>query len=382
MERLTSWTIFTLRGVAVKVHISLLFLLFYVILVATASFPYVVELSGVHEPLVGTPLLWALIFSFSLIVSIFLHEFGHILVAQMHGFKVRQMTLMMLGGVSQMEAFYEKPETEFKVAFIGPLVSLAIAGVLFWIRSFSTIDENVSFYCFWVGQTNLALGIFNLLPAFPMDGGRILRSFLVTRLGRFKGTEVAVRVSHVFAWIFGIIGVLQFNLLLVLIAFFIYGASKGELLVLLGQVVLKGMKTRDLTTFIPAISGDSNLTQAVQEMANLGSLVLPVGDVGELPGVISSESITAIPREKWDQVLVKEVATKVPRAIDVNSELEDVWQLALMLPVRGIPITGQQRPVGIVKLADLVTAIELKQLMGIPSTSKINWWSLKENPSH
>ncbi len=381
MERISGWTIFTLKGVAVKVHVSLLFLLLYVIMVATASFPFVVETSGIdRNQLTGSPLIWALIFCASLIVSIFLHEFSHVLVAQAKGFRVRDITLMMLGGVSQMEKLPEEPASEFKVAIIGPIVSLVIAGLLFWMRSVTT-SADLAFFGFWVGRTNLVLGIFNLLPAFPTDGGRILRAFLVTRLGRLRGTQIAVQVSHVFAWIFGIIGFFQFNVLLVLIAFFIYAASKSELFMLWGQTILKNMKAKDIMTPISGISATDTLSQAVKEMKTSKHLLLPVNADGNR-AIISHENIKAVPKSLWNETLVRDIAVQIPKAIDANDSLDEVWQIALSSSAGGVPITQNHQLVGIIKTLDLIEAFELKQLTAESYSAAPSPWSLKTRHEH
>jgi Zn-dependent protease/CBS domain-containing protein len=377
MERVSGWTLFTLRGVAVKVHVSLLFLLLYVIVVATASFPFVVKTSAIDPiQLTGSPLTWALIFCASLIVSIFLHEFSHVMVAQAKGFRVRYITLMMLGGFSQMEKLPEEPASEFKVAIVGPIVSLVIASLLFWLRSVTT-STNLAFFGFWVGQSNLVLGLFNLLPAFPTDGGRVLRALLVTRLGRLRGTQIAVQVSHVFAWMFGIIGFLQFNILLILIAFFVYAASKSELFMLWGQIILKGMKAKDLMIPTSGISATSTLSQAVNEMETSKSLLLPVKDMDGNRSIIGHENIKTVPRNLWSQTLVRDVTVQIPKTIDIEDSLDEVWEIALTSSIGGVPVTQDHQLVGIIKTADLIEAFELKRMTAERYSPAPSPWTLK-----
>lgn len=382
MEQLSGLTLFKLKGVAVKVHVSLLFLLLYVVLVATASFPLVVNSSGIDiGTITGSPFLWAVIFALALLVSIFLHEFSHVLVAQGHGHKVSGVTFMMLGGVSQLEKMPEEPSTEFKVAIIGPIVSLAIAGILFWIRGI-TPSANLAFFCYWVGQTNLVLGIFNLLPAFPTDGGRVLRAALVTKFGRLHGTQIAVKVSRVFAWIFGIIGFLQFNLLLILVAFFVYSAAKSELFVLLGQTVLKGMTAKDAMKPVTAISAESSLSFAADEMTKTQRLLLPVNLENGF-SLISAEQIQQMPRPLWQKMQIKDLARTPAKVIDLNSALDEVWQTSLMTSHGGICVVDQNQLVGIIETADLIKLIELKQLTeGNLRSSSLDRYSTKFRPSY
>src|SRR5262245_57672633 len=128
MRELKSWKLFSVRGVDVNAHVSLVFLVLYILLIASMQFSGVARSSGIDPFLLrGSPLLWAMAFAVSLIFSILLHEFGHVLVAQKYGAKVKRITLMMLGGASEMEGATMPPAREWKVALIGPIVSLVIA---------------------------------------------------------------------------------------------------------------------------------------------------------------------------------------------------------------------------------------------------------------
>ena len=136
MTHSTSLKLFTIRGVELRVDFSLLLLAAYVIFVAAAQFPYVARSAGVDAAeLSGSPAVWGVLFALGLFCSIVLHEFGHVLVAQASGVKVRSVTLMMLGGVSEMDRLSKAGYTEFKVSVIGPLVSLALYGLLSLLRS-------------------------------------------------------------------------------------------------------------------------------------------------------------------------------------------------------------------------------------------------------
>jgi len=372
MERLSGWTLFRFRGVAVKLHISLLFLIFYVVLVASASFPLVVQSSGISpNEITGSPWLWSFIFSDALIVSIFVHELGHVIVAQAQGLKVRAITLMMLGGVSQMEKMPEKPKAEFQVAIIGPLVSLVLAGLLFLVRA-ETSSANLAFFCYWVGQTNLLLGIFNLIPAFPTDGGRVLRSILSARLGRLRGTQAAVKVSTVFAWIFGLIGLLQFNFLLILIAVFLYAAAKSELFVLVGQILLRGVKAKEVMVAVPVVSEDCTLAEAVRQMTDSRNLLLPVQSSAG-PALISAELIETIPREIWGTTLVRNIQLFAAHQIGANDSLQDAWMNAMRSTVSALPVVEDQQIVGLIRRSDIMEMIQLKQLTTKPKTPARMW---------
>lgn len=361
MNRPRGLTLFSVRGVAVNIHISLLFLLLYVILIASIQFPEVARSAGIDPFLIrGSPVFWALLFSPSLIASVLLHEFGHVWVAQAYGAKVRRITLMMLGGVSEMEGSLEDPRKEWKVALVGPLVSLAIAGLLFAFRMNSESLE-IRFFTYWVGQLNLVIAIFNLVPAFPMDGGRILRSFLVARRGRLRGTKNAVSVSHVFAWILGLMGLLQFNIILILIALFLYGASQGELLLVVGENLLKDMRVSEAMTIVPAIDSEQPLSEAARRMIESKMTVLPVQSLGGPSGVIGIDALKRIPKDRWASMRIKELDTTAPEAVRSDDNIGDILEKGLSS--EATPVIESGRITGLVRATQLADLIRLKSAL-------------------
>jgi len=176
-----------------------------------------------------------------LVLAIFccvtMHELCHSLMAKRFGIKVHEITLLPIGGVASMSKMPDKPSQELAVSIAGPLSNLAII-VIFYYPLKMLLGPDVLFhplstatwpltaaYAYWV---NLILAGFNLLPAFPMDGGRILRAALASKLGMKKATRIAVSLGHIFALAFAYFGLVQFNLILVMIAVFIYIAASLE----------------------------------------------------------------------------------------------------------------------------------------------------------
>lgn len=363
MKRLGGWTLFTLRGVPLTLDISLIFLLLYVLFIASLQFPLVVQQSGVDvAEIVGSPFLWGVIFAVSLLVSIFLHEFSHVLVAQLHGGKARRITLMMLGGVSEMEKIPEKPSTEIKIAIAGPLLSLALGAALLLLYR-TTSSSNLALFGFWLGQLNLVLGIFNLLPAFPTDGGRVLRSLLVGKQGRLRGTQNAVRVSRVFALFFGIVGLLQFNIILVLIAFFIYAGSQSELFFVLAETTLKGLKVRDITHRSSVIPMNSSAAEAARLLVQEKSTALPVESSSPPYGIVTAESLQRIPKSLWPQTSVRNVQSIASRPADINQPLDDlVTSGQLSESGGGLPVVEDGGVVGFIRMVDILEAIQLREV--------------------
>jgi Zn-dependent protease len=222
----SSYKIARVWGIPIRIHISLIFLL--VVLAITSGFSG--GLAAIAE---------LLALELGVFASIALHELGHSFVALRKGCRVREITLMFIGGAAQMEEIPRRPWDEFLMAVAGPAVSVLLGvACLFgggylpllkeeWpvLRHVHLVDNLVQV----VGVINLWLAMFNLLPAFPMDGGRVLRAALTTRLGRIHATLIASRLGKVTAVIFGIYGFFPpRSWILVAIAFFLYSAADRE----------------------------------------------------------------------------------------------------------------------------------------------------------
>jgi Zn-dependent protease len=208
----TSYQVATVWGIPIKLHISLLIVVFYFAHIAGWVMGILLEVG--------------------LATSIILHELGHSLVAIKKGCRVREITLMCIGGAAQMERIPTRPLDEFLMALAGPVVSFVLFIIFFFGGHFLPLqpawgtDLNIVEF---LGIMNLVLVIFNLLPSFPMDGGRILRAALTPKLGRLKATFIAARLGKLMAIGFGIYGFLPHtNWLLVAIAYFVYIAAGNE----------------------------------------------------------------------------------------------------------------------------------------------------------
>jgi len=223
-----SVTIFRVWGIPVRLHFSLLLFLPYAAYVTSYQFANIANAAGIdpHE-LAAPPFVWGIFLAIGLFVSIFLHELAHTAVARRSGARVQAITLMMLGGVSELKQDV-RPEREAFMAFAGPLISLAIALVSYLLFYFIAFPPGLGIALFVFSLTNLGLGLFNLLPAFPMDGGRVLRGLLVKPLGPHRATRVATTIGKWMAVAFAVVGLFTFNVLLILIAGFVYMGAAAE----------------------------------------------------------------------------------------------------------------------------------------------------------
>lgn len=362
MENQRGLRIATIRGIPLQLDISLILLLIYVIFVSAAQLPFVAARAGINYNLLHwNALIWGCIFAIGLFASVVLHELGHAFVAQSAGIKVRSITLMMLGGVSAIEQIPERSYFEFKLAIVGPLVSFALGALLLWVRQLTT-SPDLSFFSYWLGSANITLGIFNLLPAFPLDGGRALRSALAARKGMMRGTQIAVKVSKVFAILLGFLGFLQLNLILMLVAFFIYATAQRELFFLMSKGLLRTTRVNEVTMEVEPIAESATLAQAARRMIGAQATALPVNTVSGTPAILALPQIKAVPRELWESKAVRDLMTEVPKALDANDQLGPVLLELASAPGGILPVEKDGIPVGVVQYGLLSELLELRSL--------------------
>src|SRR5262249_31916767 len=218
-----SWSlgIGRIAGTAVPVHLT--FLLFLVWIWAASCVPG------------GGPAAWSgLTFLVLLFLCVLAHEFGHIFVARAFGVQTPDVTLLPIGGVARLERIPEEPGQEFLIAIAGPAVNVVIALVLMMFASatphvqhFAAIENSHTALIDRLAAVNLFLAVFNMIPAFPMDGGRVLRSLLAIRLGFVRATEVAATIGQWVAFALGFVGLFT-NAILIFIAIFVYLAASSE----------------------------------------------------------------------------------------------------------------------------------------------------------
>jgi Zn-dependent protease/CBS domain-containing protein len=239
-------TVFRIRGIPVRLHPSLLLFLPFVAYAATRQLGYVARALGVAPGEFRLPpLVWGILLAVGLFVAVLIHELAHSLVALRSGVRVRSITLMMLGGVSLMEGDLP-PAREAWMALAGPLASFAIAGLSFLSFELLPIPAEAGAALAAFAMTNALLGVFNLLPAFPMDGGRVLRGVLARWMGRDRATVVAARIGKGMAALFALVALWSFNLILLLIAWFVYSGAKAEEARLMLRHALSGVAVGEL----------------------------------------------------------------------------------------------------------------------------------------
>jgi stage IV sporulation protein FB len=323
-EGLMSWSlnIGTIAGTAVRVHITFLLFLGWIFFAS-----YVAE--GPEDAVAS------LLFMLLLFACVLAHEFGHIFTARAFGIATPDVTLLPIGGVARLERIPEEPREEFLIAIAGPLVNVAIAFGLVLLAGARlkagdlTVMEspNVSLVD-RLAAVNLFLALFNMIPAFPMDGGRVLRALLATRLGFLRATEIAAFIGQGVAFALGFIG-LFYNPLLIFIAIFVYLAAAAEAHMVAMRAMSRGVPVSSaMMTHYTTLAPEALVEDAVQTLLRTSQSEFPVVDaIGKPVGLFGrSDLIRALKQLSPDARVGDSMTTTLP-TIGYRQHLEDAFRL-------------------------------------------------------
>ena len=357
-----SVTIATIFGTKVRMHLTFLILLLWV---------------GAGEALThgSQAAVTGIVFVLLLFVCVVAHEFGHVLVARHYGGRTRDILLLPIGGVSRMEQIPERPSQELAVAIAGPLVSIAIGAVLMAFAGEPTIKlvESNSFDSILprLAAANLFLALFNLLPAFPMDGGRALRALLAMRVDRIRATRIAAYLGHAAAGLLVLLGLISVNPILLLIGIFIYfGASAESADTELRQIAEKLTVSDVMRSNVRPISSSASLAEAIKIMLQAGQHAIPViGPDGTLAGVATKEGIMgAVHRSGRDAPIGEAVERDIPR-IGSGQRLSDALELMQTRSVPAVLVVGARAE--FVGILTTDTLADVMLLGGVPEPRKL-----------
>jgi Zn-dependent protease len=321
----------------------------------------------------GTYLAMAIVAALSFFASLLLHELGHAIEARRQGMEIEGITLWLFGGVAQFKGMFPRASAEFKIAIAGPLVSLVLGlafSLLAWATHFTDAVDGV---LAWLGYINLTLLVFNLLPALPLDGGRILRSALWYFKRDFRAaTEIAASIARFFAMLLIAAGL--FTLIfqssfsgawLVFIGWFLLQAATAEARYVAAREALGGLRVRDLMIREPVtVAADLSLGRFMDEVAwPHRHTTYPVVEAGHVVGLLPFRRVAEVPRAEWDEHTVRDCM--VPRErVPVLSEDEEAADALTELGAtdvrRGIVLDGD-RLVGFLSLSDLARALEIRR---------------------
>ncbi len=351
----TSFRIFEVFGIEVKVHVSLIAILALFIYAFYVSYP---PFGFANFP-PTTRIILAVVASILMFGGILAHELAHSLVARRFGVKVKGILLFIFGGLAMMDKIPESPREEFQIAIAGPGMSFLI-GFICLALAYIPIKE-ISALFMLLAYFNIILGVFNLIPAFPMDGGRVLRSILAGRMSYLRATRAAAETGKMIAVLMGIFG-LFYNPWLILIALFVYmGANEEERVVtlenVLGNVKVKDIMTKDVITVTP----DMKISELVEMMLKNKHLGYPVVQDGKIVGIVTlKDIINANPDSTVGEVMSKEVITISPDATAFEA-----FKLMSEKNIGRIIVVENGELKGIISRSDLMRVTEILEVMEV-----------------
>jgi Zn-dependent protease/CBS domain-containing protein len=321
------------------------------------------------EPLTGGSMQWILgsAAALGLFVGVLLHEFGHSLVAMRYGYEIDSITLWLFGGVARFTELPEDWKQEFTIAIAGPIVSV-ILGVLSYLAFVAVpLGDPARFVLGYLALTNVALAVFNMLPGFPMDGGRVLRALLARNRPHARATQIAAEVGKVFAFLLGLFGLFA-NLFLVALAFFIYMGASSEAQQTVMRAAFQDVVVRDIMTpreELDVVDERTSVAELMERMFRERHTGYPVMRGGQLVGLVTlddAREIREVERDAYrvDDVMAHDLATITPDAdaIDAISTMQEHG-------VGRLPVVDDVGEfVGLVSRSDLVTAFNIIQSRG------------------
>jgi len=360
-----SWSIrvATIKGIDIRIHLTFLFIVLW------AAFNW-----GFVRPGGWQGMVYGVVFIGLVFLCVVLHELAHSLLAQAFGVRVQGITLLPIGGIAAIESTPERPIQELLMSLAGPAVNL-ILGTVLLLGSLVTLPlwgvplrtpqavlslaggTGFSSLLVDLALANVALGLFNLAPAFPMDGGRILRAFLALALDYGLATQIAVSVGQGLALLLGLWGFFQGDLLLVLIAVFVYlGAEQegGEVRI---RAVLQGMQACQVLTREPiSLLPTDTLAQALDLTLHSYQTDFPVVQADRLAGILTREDLLKGLRERSPTASVSEVMhTQYPEA-PPTATLSSLRKQMIATGMRAVAIVDQGAFVGLLTLEDISEA--------------------------
>jgi len=357
-------------GITLKLHYSW-FLVFGLVTWALSAsyFP-----DAYPEWSTGKAIVAGVLTSLLFFISLLAHELMHSLTAKAKGLGIESITLFVFGGVSRITSEPKTPKDEFLIAAAGPLTSLLL-GAVFWglwyaVEGNSGFVEGVSF---WLGWINVSLAGFNLIPGFPLDGGRILRAILWWRSGNVKkATKTASDIGRGVGWAFILGGVwlifwgALFNgLWLALVGWFLQNAAQGSYRQLAIQDMLKGHTVSEvMVRDCPAIPPELTIDRLVHEhIFTSGRRCFPVVEEGRVTGLVTMHEIKSVPRDRWSMATVKQAMTPFDHlsVVRPGEELAEALRIMTEEDVNQMPVVEEDgRMVGMIARDNLLSYISVR----------------------
>jgi len=340
-----SWRVTMVAGIPIYLHSTFAVLVVFLLI------------SGLSQ---GRGILGAIssvLFVLAIFATIVLHELGHALTARRFGIKTRDITLLPIGGLARLERMPDVPRQELWVALAGPAVNivLAVICVLGYIAVTGdppelTLDPAATNVVGRFAAVNIALVFFNLVPAFPMDGGRALRALMAERIDYLRATTIAARIGQGLALVFGLLGLFS-NPWLVFIALFVWMGASSELSMVSMRGVFVGVPiSRVMSRDFRSVSADDSLQEAVVCLLEDAQRDFPVVDAGRIVGILTRDRLVAALSDGDHARPVHDVMTIEFETVDVLERLDAALVQLQNAPSNVLPVLREGRLVGLLTL--------------------------------
>lgn len=367
-----------IAGIRINIDFSwLIILVLLTVSLAAGWFPSTVPGLGI-----GIYYLLGFIAAILLFASVLVHELAHSLVARARGLPVSSISLFIFGGVSNLEREPQSPGVEFQMAIVGPVTSLIIGGIS-WLLALATggISRPLTAILSYLAFANVLLGIFNLIPGFPLDGGRVLRSIIWKITGSLrKATRWAAIAGQGVAFLFIFWGILQVftgNLLggiwIGFIGWFLLMAAQSSDTQLMVESLLRGVQVKEVMTPVPA---SVSPTTTIQQLVNgyflpLGLRAVPVVADEQLVGLITLREVRQVPQERWAQTPVSSSMIPASRlhVVSPQQSLSDVLPMMVNQDINQMPVVENGRLVGMISREAIVRYLEVRRNLGLDGGS-------------
>jgi Zn-dependent protease/CBS domain-containing protein len=320
--------------------------------------------------LVTSPTRWVLglVAAVGLFVGVVLHELGHSLVARSFGYPIESITLWLFGGIAQLEELPEDWKEELAIALAGPVVSVALGAVVYLVfAAVPASQDAVRFVLGYLAMLNVALAAFNLLPAFPMDGGRVLRALLGLRYPYARATQLAAEVGKLFAILFGLAGLVGGNIVLIGVAFFVYIGAAGEAQQVTIRAAFEGVSVGDIMTpsgELHTVTTRDSVAELVERMFRERHTGYPVVEDGLPVGMVTlsdAEDVSPVEREAYT---VADVMSEELVTVDAHAPVTDALELMREHGVGRLPVVDGGELVGLISRTDVMHALDVVKSAG------------------
>jgi Zn-dependent protease len=356
------WKLGTFAGIDVFVHAT------FLLLIGWIGYSHWLQYGTIAKVVEG------ILFILALFLSVVLHEYGHALTARKYGIKTRDITLYPIGGVARLERMPEKPIEELWVALMGPAVNVLIAAILFvylylsgGLAELSDLTIASGSFLMRLMLVNISLVVFNLLPAFPMDGGRVLRALLAMRMDYVRATQVAASIGQGMAFLFGLAGLFG-NPFLLFIAFFVWiGASQEASMVQMRDSMSGIPVTNAMQTKFEVLSPSDRLDRVVNLILAGSQQDFPVVEDGQFVGVLTRDDFIKALSQHGQNTPVGEVIRRNIPAVDSHEMVEMALMRLQESGAKTLPVMHRGRFVGLVTSENITELLMIRSALNAAS---------------